>query len=123
MPFGCCRGGTVCAAGRRRCRSPPTGVSVTSSSGFRMSGLPGGSARRLDRIEPLDMGALSRAGALVRLGRPLNLLGIGLGVATSIKLTGPARAFDGPDAAVVAGWVLLAAGGYVLDDARDSAID
>src|SRR5712691_5078993 len=99
------------------------GASVMSSSGSRMGGRLGRSARRPDRTERLDMSVLSRAGALVRLGRPLNLLGIGLGVAASIKLSGPARGFDGADAAVVAGWVLLAAGGYMLDEARDSAID
>ena len=67
--------------------------------------------------------ALAKGRALVLLCRPLNLLGIGLGVATSIKLAGGERAFDGVDVAVVAGWVLLAAGGYVLDDARDSESD
>ncbi len=59
----------------------------------------------------------------MRLCRPLNLFGIGLGVATSIKLAGGARALDGTDAAMVAGWVLLAAGGYFIDDARDSECD
>jgi geranylgeranylglycerol-phosphate geranylgeranyltransferase len=59
----------------------------------------------------------------VRLCRPLNLLGIGLAVATSIKLAGGEGPFGGVDVAVVAGWVLLAAGGYVLDDARDSEVD
>ena len=55
--------------------------------------------------------------------RPLNLLGIGLGIVTSIKLAGGARALDRTDAAVVAGWVLLAAGGYLIDEARDSECD
>jgi 4-hydroxybenzoate polyprenyltransferase len=59
----------------------------------------------------------------VLLCRPLNLFGIGLGVATSIKLAGGARSLDGTDVAVVAGWVLLAAGGYLIDEARDSECD
>jgi 4-hydroxybenzoate polyprenyltransferase len=67
--------------------------------------------------------ALSSGRAVVLLCRPLNLLGIGLAVATSIKLAGGGRAFDGTDVAVVAGWVLLAAGGYLIDEARDSECD
>lgn len=61
--------------------------------------------------------------ALVALCHPLSLAGIGLGVATSIKLAGGGRALDGSDAAVVAGWILLAAGGYLIDEARDSDCD
>jgi hypothetical protein len=59
----------------------------------------------------------------VLLCRPLNLLGISFGVATSLKLAGGARALDGTDVAVVAGWVLLAAGGYLIDEARDRECD
>jgi len=59
----------------------------------------------------------------VALCHPLSLLGIGLGVGTSIKLAGGGRALDGADAAVVAGWILLAAGGYLIDEARDSDCD
>lgn len=81
-------------------------------------------ARRYARIVLRARGtALSRGRAVVLLCRPLNLLGIGLGVATSIKLAGDARPLDGTDAAVVAGWVLLAAGGYLIDEARDSECD
>src|SRR5215470_4058315 len=66
---------------------------------------------------------LPGAMGLVRLARPLSLLGIGFCVATSIRLGGGPRALDGRDATVVAGWVLLAAGGYALDDVRDRALD
>jgi len=66
---------------------------------------------------------LSSGTAFVRLSRPVSLLGIGLCVATSIRLAGGARPLDGRDAAVLAGWMLLAAGGYVLDDVRDHEID
>ncbi len=64
-----------------------------------------------------------RTPALVLLSRPLNLLGIALCAATSIRLASGPRAFDGRDAAIVAGWVLLAAGGYLIDDVRDREFD
>jgi 4-hydroxybenzoate polyprenyltransferase len=63
------------------------------------------------------------ARAVFLLCRPLNLLGIGLAVATSIRLVGGTWVFGRADVAVMAGWVLLAAGGYVIDDVRDRESD
>jgi len=66
---------------------------------------------------------VSRASAVLRLTRPLNLTGIGLCIATSMNPGGSSWALETRDAVIVGGWVLLAAGGYVLDDVRDIASD
>lgn len=66
---------------------------------------------------------MSSGRALASLCRPLNLLGIGLAVAASIRLADGARSLARTDLIVVAGWVLLAAGGYLVDEARDSESD